>query len=262
VRFEDGNVVKRFRGGAHAEARREWRALNLLARYAPGLAPEPVGQQLTASPPAITMTAVPGDSLGLAALPEAQLDAVAAALARLHGAVPVTVLAQLEVAGNPATLADQVRQMAVAGPARELERLPREAHRAALAWLDSDWASEVEGGGARPVFGQGDGNLANQLWDGCRIRLVDFEDSGPSTRARELADFVEHISVWACGGVDAGGFLGRFDLSPDERREVRVLRRLFAAFWLMMLLPGGPASRRNPPGTLDRQAARTLGLLS
>jgi hypothetical protein len=34
-----------------------------------------------------------------------------------------------------------------------------------------------------------------------------------------------------------------------------------ALFWLLMLLPGGPASTRNPPGTLDLQASRLLTLL-
>jgi hypothetical protein len=33
-------------------------------------------------------------------------------------------------------------------------------------------------------------------------------------------------------------------------------------FWLHLLLPGGPAERRNPPGTAERQAERVLGLLS
>jgi hypothetical protein len=146
-------------------------------------------------------------------------------------------------------------------PAAELGQLPGHALRAALSWLESGWASELRSTDARLVFGQGDGNLANHLWDGNRVRLVDFEDSGPSTRARELADFVEHISVWAHGQVDAASFLSRFDLSADERRQVLVLRRLFAAFWLMMLIPGGRASQRNPAGTLELQAARMLTLL-
>jgi hypothetical protein len=34
-----------------------------------------------------------------------------------------------------------------------------------------------------------------------------------------------------------------------------------ALFWLMLLLPGSPAHHRNPPGTLERQAARLLLLL-
>jgi hypothetical protein len=39
------------------------------------------------------------------------------------------------------------------------------------------------------------------------------------------------------------------------------LRRLFAAFWVMRLLPGGDAYQRNPPGTFERQASRLLDLL-
>ena len=48
----------------------------------------------------------------------------------------------------------------------------------------------------------------------------------------------------------------------DVRRErVRRHRCAFAIFWLLMLLPGHPAHHRNPPGSLERQAERVLGLL-
>ncbi len=93
------------------------------------------------------------------------------------------------------------------------------------------------------------------------MRLVDFEDSGRDGRAQELADFVEHITVWAHAGIDAGEFLDRFDLTPAERRQIPDLRRLHAAHWVMILLPGGSAHDRNPPGTFERQASRLLGLL-
>jgi hypothetical protein len=93
------------------------------------------------------------------------------------------------------------------------------------------------------------------------VRLVDFEHSGRGDRAGELADFVEHISVWATAGIDAESFLGRFGLSAAERRRVRLLRRVFAAYWVMRLLPGGISGRRNPPGTLERRASRLLDLL-
>jgi len=76
--------------------------------------------------------------------------------------------------------------------------------------------------------------------------------------AGELADFVEHLSVWAGAGIDAEAFLGRFDLSAGERRRVRLLRRLFAAYWVMRLLPGGSSHDRNPPGTLEREASACL----
>jgi len=39
------------------------------------------------------------------------------------------------------------------------------------------------------------------------------------------------------------------------------MRRLAAFYWLILLLPDGPASCRNPPGTLERQANRLLTVL-
>lgn len=55
--------------------------------------------------------------------------------------------------------------------------------------------------------------------------------------------------------------LGSFGLSAAEQVRVREYRRLCALFWLMLLLSGRPGHDRNPPGTLERQAARLLLLL-
>jgi thiamine kinase-like enzyme len=35
------------------------------------------------------------------------------------------------------------------------------------------------------------------------VRLVDFEASGRGDQATELADFVEHVPVWAHAGISA-----------------------------------------------------------
>jgi thiamine kinase-like enzyme len=111
------------------------------------------------------------------------------------------------------------------------------------------------------VFGQGDSNLANFLWDGQKVRIVDFEDSGRSDRAVELAMFAEHLSVWHDAGLDAYPLIAAFNLSPAEAAKLVESRRLAALAWLLFLRPGGRASRRNPPGTLRRQAERLLSLL-
>ena len=142
-----------------------------------------------------------------------------------------------------------------------MDPLTCRAYRAALAWLTSGEMHDLGPEIKHPVFAHRDGNLANHLWDGRQVRLVDFEHSGRGDRAWELADFVEHLSVWAGAGIDAEAFLGRFDLSAGERRRVRLQRRLFAAYWVMRLLPGGGSHDRNPPGTLERQASRLLDLL-
>ena len=176
ITVEEGIAVKRFRSHAGDERRlygdeprREWRALELLARYAPGLAPRPVRADLDADPPAIAMSQVPGQPLGTRPVTRAQEDAVAAALRRLHHAIPPSVLATVEPApGSPRLLPGWIRDMARACDARLLDPLPRQAYRAALAWLDSELGSGLGSGGAEcpasaagpPVFAQGDPNLA------------------------------------------------------------------------------------------------------
>lgn len=270
ITLGEGIAVKRFRTNVDGderqlygdEPRREWRALKLLARYAPGLAPKPIRADLDADPPLITMSHIPGEPLGVRLVTEAQEDAIAATMCRLHHAIPPSVLTTIELApGLPQLLPGRIRDMARACDAALLDPLPRQAYRAALAWLDRGDEESPASTGGQPVFAQGDPNLANHLWDGHRVHLVDFEASGRGDRATELADFVEHVTVWAHAGIDAEAFLDRFDLHPGERQQVTQLRRLFAAFWVMRLLPGGSAHRRNPPGTFERQAGRLLGLL-
>ena len=266
----EGIAVKRFRshvdGGERRlfgdEPRREWRALELLARYAPGLAPRPIRADLDSDPPLIAMSQVPGEPLGTCPVTRAQEDAVAAALSRLHHAIPPSVLATVgQAPGSPQLLPGRIREMAHACNAELLDPLPREAYWSALGWLDSGWAERPRSATGQPVFAQGDPNLANHLWDGDSVHLVDFEASGCGDRATELADFVEHVTVWAHAGISAEDFLDRFDVNPGERRQITQLRRLFAAFWVMRLLPGGSAYHRNPPGTFERQASRLLDLL-
>jgi hypothetical protein len=93
------------------------------------------------------------------------------------------------------------------------------------------------------------------------IRLVDFEDSGPSDRAFELATLTEHISAWSDARLDADDFLALSDLTRAEQTRVLDFRRLTALFWLIMLRPGNSSTTRNPPGTLERHADRLLRLL-
>jgi thiamine kinase-like enzyme len=103
-----------------------------------------------------------------------------------------------------------------------------------------------------------DGNLANFLWDGSKVHLVDFELSGRSDRPFELAELVEQISMWVDRDVDTTFLLSRFKLTDYENWRLREFRILFAFTWLLMLLPRRSANVKNPPGTLERQARRFL----
>ncbi|MFI6819008.1 phosphotransferase family protein [Nonomuraea sp. NPDC050328] len=114
--------------------------------------------------------------------------------------------------GSPADLLARLREWSSTPPPGP--PVVREAFERALPWLAEDLPEPGE-----PVFGPGDGNLADVLWDGSRIRLLDFEESGRSDRAYELASIVEHLGLGGHGvrhrrlprRVPAGGRGGRAD---------------------------------------------------
>ena len=257
-----GLVVKRFRSWSRSEPVREWTALTLLAEFAPGLAPAPVSADLSCNSPTLTMTWLPGAELGTAQVTPAQARALAGALDRLWRSVPS---AEREyppsVTPNPVSFTRQVATMVAVGPVLGDDPVVARAYATAIAWLDGGVAERHSSAVHRTVLGHGDPCLANFLWDAGQVRLVDFEDSGPSDRAFELAILTEHISAWSDASLDAGEFLPLFGLTPAEAARVHHFRCLAALFWLIMLQPGSTSSSRNPPGTLERQAHRLLQLL-
>lgn len=250
-------VVKRFRSSRRGEPQREWRALRLLADHAPGLAPAPLEADLSADPPVVVMSRLAGTPLRGTVVDPEQVRAMARAVSTVHGAVPSRLLADLPwAATHPAVMVERMR----ASPAASTDPLVATALAAGRRWL-----ARTRLGAATdelpPVFGHGDGNLANYLWDGAGVRVVDFEDSGRSDRATELAEMVEHVSSWVDSDFDAEAFLDHFDLDVGEAARLRECRRLGAFVWLVILLRDDPASPRNPLGTLQRQAHRLLDRL-
>ena len=111
------------------------------------------------------------------------------------------------------------------------------------------------------MLGRADGNLANVLFDGCTCRLVDFEDCGISDPAYEVADLLEHVSGRLPPLIDADALVRAVGLTDAQVDRCTDYRRLFAIYWLLMLLPDGPAHHRNPPGSLADQSAHVLRLL-
>ncbi|HEY1627444.1 MAG TPA: phosphotransferase, partial [Streptosporangiaceae bacterium] len=248
-------MVKRFRTPNLGGQQREWRALNLLAEFAPGLAPAPLAAYLDASPPVIQMTRVPGEPLAGQSILPYHLNAITDAVGRLHTCVPPGTLDR--VPPHPwlaKGMANQMRSLASQPLAPHDDPTIRVAFAAAQNWLGQA-ADPTEP--LTPVFGQGDSSLANFLWDGTRVRLVDFEDSGRNDRAFELAALTEHIGFWDEAGLEAGTLLDRFEPTAAESARVLFYRRAFGIFWLLLL--------RNRPGsgvTLRRQAVHLLELLA
>lgn len=254
-------VVKRFHRTARGSSEREWCALKLLAQHAPGLAPVPCEADLTAETPVVVMSRLPGEPLRGRALDAQQIEALVTAVNRLHAAVPPEVLTA-KSPPRPGRQQELVAQLHI------WARLPRlrcadevvRAKDSGLAWLADADLEDTDPPEVPAVFGAGDGNLANYLWDGSRVRVVDFEDSGRSDRAFELAEITEHVGSWVEQPLDVASFLSRFSLTKAESVRLGECRRLLALVWLF-LLSFDEHNRRNPPGTTELQARRLNELL-
>lgn len=242
-------LTKRYRSWSRGEHRREWSVLQHIYRHAPDLVPRPLAAALDGDPPTVTMTVVPGKPLH-AVLTKMQLDALTAAIKELW-AVPHDGVTAVDPWTDDL---DFARRLTV-GP-RPGGGLLAAAYDAALSWWDGPDPGLLQTPPAVTVLGHRDPNLANYLWDGQRVRVVDLEDARVSDAATELAILVEHLSA---RHVNSEEFCARFGVDP-----VRLLasRRVWAMFWLWLLSPGGPAEGRNPRGTVDAQARRLLDLLA
>jgi hypothetical protein len=261
IELRPDGVVKRFRHGDRAGGAREWNALTLLGTHAPGLAPEPRKADLDGPEPMVAMSRLRGVPLRGHALDGQRVAALAEALSALHTALPPEVLDEVpprpwledQLATRIRTWEPEVRPGADGDVAHAMDT--------GLAWLASHRPAGATPPAPAPVFGAGDGNLANYLWDGSRVRIVDFEDSGRSDRALERAEITEHVSSWIDHPLDVPAFLGHFSLTPTESHRLLECRRLIALVWLFLLVLDSRGQRRNPPGTPRRQARRLLDLL-
>ncbi|MFB9250536.1 phosphotransferase family protein [Sphaerisporangium melleum] len=233
IEMRSDTVVKRYRFADHGQPEREWRALALLDRYAPGVAPTPMAADLHADPPMVVMSRLDGTAVhGPVRGPVA--DALAESLTRVQLAIPQRVLARLPArAGHPVELLRQVRAWSAMEQPPDADPTLRQALGQAIGWVRQPALEQVLTRQGTAVFGTGDGNLANYLWDGTNIRIVDFEYSGRSDRAFELAEILEHVSVWRNHVAGMNAVLERFELTADEAGRLIQCRRLLALYWLL-----------------------------
>ncbi len=205
------------------------------------------------------MSRLPGKALRGDRVTPAQERLLAACARRLFDAVPALTLTTLpeKTFSGPWAVETARAWCATALPVATAEIIVR-AQTASREWLLATPAFPS----TRPVFTNGDGNLSNYLWDGSDIRVVDFEYAGRSELATELAEITEHVSAWVDTAFDADSFVGRFDLTAQERSALATHRALFAVEWLHVLFDQDPELGLNPPGAPERQAQRVLARLS
>lgn len=236
-----------------ARAEREWRALSLLATHHYPYAPRPRYFAPDPAPAAVVLDFLPGRAIRTRRLTRPLLAALAAALRAMHritpdraaGALPSLVDAEAQ----QRWLAVRLRELAPSGT----DPVMREALTLAEQWLRGPDPAALRAP-APLVFSRADANLANCLWDGRRIAIVDYEYSGWRDRAYDLADLVELDYAWSVAtGVERASaedwswFLAQFDLSLAERDRLLAARRWLAWVWAIRawpapdLAPDGPA---------------------
>ncbi|MFE9249232.1 phosphotransferase family protein [Streptomyces sp. NPDC007088] len=264
LRLGPREVGKRYRHPHPGGPEREWRALRLLERHAPGLAPRPLRFDPDDPDPFLVMSRVPGSPLRGTEVGPRRTAALAEAVTLLLGCVPErAVIALPERRSARTEVTARIHQWYARRPAAlrepEIARVLAEGMR----WLERPWPDLAEQAGLRPVLGQGDGNLANFLWDGERVRIVDFEESGRSDLAYELAEITEHVGSWVERETvfDAEAFLSLFALDRGERLRLLECRRLLALLWLLLLARDDAGRLRNPRGAVRAQAGRLAALL-
>jgi Ser/Thr protein kinase RdoA (MazF antagonist) len=256
-----GDVVRKtYVSWDDGEPEREWAALRLLSEAAPGLAPEPIGRESHDGRPVVVMSRLPGEPLAGDITP-AQHGALVEALRRLFAVrVPDDVD---DRAHGPQWMRRRSNLTAWLAEGHDLDAcldpaLVRTATIRATGWLDTVRLPGL----VDRVVALGDGNLDNVLWDGEVCRLIDWEEYGASDLAYEVADLVEHASSRLTHSLDVEGLLADLGLDEPQRERVEQHRRLFACFWLMMLLPGNGGFVRNPQGSTEDQARHVLALLA
>jgi Ser/Thr protein kinase RdoA (MazF antagonist) len=234
-----GRCCLKLFGAANARerARREWRALSLLAERGYAHAPRPVCFGEDARSPVVVAEFLDGRPIRKERLTRRKLTALAEALGGMHRVrpSPATDDGLPELGGAAAVapwLRDELPRLAVTRTDAGTE----EARTLAEEWLASG-APDLLREPAQLVFSRADANFANCLWDGRRIVVVDYEYSGWRDRASDLADLLEVDGAWSIlagfertSEDDWAWFVGQFDLSGPERRRLLAARRCPAPY--------------------------------
>lgn len=263
LRFTTTEVRKRFLSWSNGEADREWRCLNLIWEHAPGVAPRPLRRETESGHPVVIMERLPGEPLGDKPLTREQTGSLGQTLRRLYR-IPLEHINSAGISERPygpSTLPQALRGWL--SKKNDFSRCQNPKQVAVGVETALEWLSRPDALPSPRLVGLGisDLNPANIVWDGQTCRLVDFEDGGLTDPAYELADHVEHIAGRLTGVFNPASLSEAVGLSEVERERMRAYQPLWAAFWLVMLLPGNSGFLRNAPGTTEAQASHLMKLI-
>jgi len=249
---------KLYKADERQRAPREWEALNFLAGRGYSYSPRPFYFEEDPEAPLVVMEFAEGVSLGGKHLDRAQLRALVEAQKTLN-AIPFEEGHNLfRVLDGSRRLEGMKNFMQMADP-NELGEAAAEALAMWREWLQGPDPETI----ARPaplVFSRVDPNLANCLWDGTRMRIVDFEYSGWADRPFDIAEVAEHVQSRGTPEAEWGWFVEQFELSAAERRRFAAAKRFMALFWVMLLWRGARGQDASEWEKFAAQVERTRRL--
>lgn len=180
------------------------------------------------------MELLPGSHLGNVALTASQLVELEVAYKALYQITPATLGERLwAIDWDIRFLVEWMRDhLPVLVNAGHEDEAAAEAASLMGDWLDSDDPAYFLEASDCVVFTRGDQNMANAMWDGKRIRFVDFEYCGWNDLSRDLSLVTDHVQSYATSVEDWNTFLAQFDLTSAQRRRLQAGRRRQALSWL------------------------------
>jgi Phosphotransferase enzyme family len=246
--------VKVYRVDERRRAEREWLSLAFLSGYQASSAPLPLWADPHPAQPAIGMSFVQGQPFPQADDWHEPLRALAG-VQRQYAEVPLHgELGTLERIDSASHYVRRITGIwAPVIRTRPGDTLTRDLLQILSRWEDGGDAA-VLAEPARRIFSRGDSNLLNWLWDGSRIRVVDFEFSGYSDLAFDCADLAEHISSREAG-IDDQAWAEVTDLAGlgrDDQRRFEAARRTCALRRLAVLWKQRDTRTEEFTGQLDR----------
>ena len=181
------------------------------------------------------MEFIDGTWLGEQRLSRTQLESLVEAHQQMYSIPPDSPDARFRPAtGNARVMVRRVTTGEWGTDPTAGDALAQEAHALWQTWRKGDDPALLLEP-APLVFSRGDPNLANCSWSRQRLRIVDFEYSGWSDRATDLADLVEHVQSRGTPDESWEWFVEQFNMSGSEWSRFQAARRLSALFWLMKM---------------------------
>ena len=216
--------IKIFKVDVRQRGKREWESLLHLRGNGIDYVPTPYQFTTVDGTAVLVMELVRGSHLGHRYLSQDQLEILACRVKRLH---------VLPFEGRPENARVFLAPERVNGLIGSMKEVPVQDQSTAKCqelWHTLSRGPEL--GLLRQtselVFSRMDTSLANLMWDGVTIRVVDLEYGGWTERVFDLAEQVEHVQSRGTPDSAWDWYLQQFSLKPEERIRLRGTQRLLA----------------------------------